>query len=65
MGWQPIETAPDLERVLVCGWQKSHRLAQGYWWWAEDVTSDGAAVEHTDATHWAPVDVPPFPDTPS
>lgn len=63
--WKPIETAPDLDRVLVAGWQPQHRRTAGYWWWAEDVTADGAAIEHPDATLWCPVIKPPFPTPPS
>lgn len=62
--WQPIETAPDLDRVWVAGWQKPSRGCAGYWWYHEDVTSDGAAIEHPEATLWCEIVIPAFPPAP-
>lgn len=62
--WQPIDTAPDLERVLICGWQpKSGRVA-GYWWWEEGHCENGQALDRPDATLWAPIQLPVFPKPP-
>lgn len=62
--WQPIETAPELDRVLVCGYSTGRGRTQGYWWWHEDAVYNGKACEHTGATHWAPIVLPPFPTQP-
>lgn len=62
--WQPIETAPDLERVLVSGWQQQSGNCAGYWWWHEDVIVDGKASEHPEATLWARITLPSFPPAP-
>lgn len=62
--WQPIETAPDLERVLVCGWQKPRGSIIGYWWWHEDCCHEGRAIEHPSALYWANLDIPDFPEPP-
>lgn len=60
--WQPIETAPGLSRVWVCGWQKPHGTTRGYWWWHEDCVAYGAAIEHPGAIYWAPIVLPePLP----
>lgn len=51
MEWQPIETAPDLERVVVAGWQEANGTTRGYWWYHEDVTDTGGVpIEHPSAT---------------
>ena len=64
--WKPIDTAPDLERVLVCGWNPRHGNVAGYWWWHEDTVTDGSGSKHPDATHWAPLILPQeFPAAPS
>jgi hypothetical protein len=62
--WRKIESAPDLERVLVCGWQEPHGTCRGYWWWGEDVVSEGRALERPDALYWCPVVLPAFPPEP-
>jgi hypothetical protein len=63
--WQKIETAPELERIWVCGWQKKTKGFAGYWWWSEDMIVDGKAMDHPDATHWAPIVLPlSFPPPP-
>lgn len=62
--WKAIITAPEGERVLVAGWQGPRHGVRGYWWWHEDVVYDSIAVDHPDATMWAPVKVPPFPECP-
>ena len=63
--WQPIDTAPDLERVIVAGWYNGRRRLQGYWWWHEDAIHDGRAIDHPDATLWRPIGNPPFPAAPA
>ena len=62
--WKPIATAPEGERVMVCGWQHgapsiNNRL--GYWWWHEDVIFDGRAVGYPYARYWCSIVLPPFP----
>ena len=64
-GWQDISTAPELDRVLVAGWQKRSGTVAGYWWWSDDVIINGRAVRHTSATLWAPVVLPAFPTSPT
>ena len=59
--WKLVETAPDLDRVMVCGWEKPTKTRAGYWWYHEDVVSDGTAIEHSDATHWCEIVIPAFP----
>lgn len=62
--WQPIETAPEFERVLVAGWQKCVGRVPGWWWWYEDVVIGGRGSDHPEATHWAPIVLPDFPAPP-
>jgi hypothetical protein len=52
-GWMPLP-APDLERVIVAGWQKSKTTTAGGWWWYyEDFTDEkGVPTEHPDALLW-------------
>lgn len=64
-GWQPIETAPELDRVMVCGWSQPTKRVAGYWWWYEDTIINGKACEHPDATYWAPIVIPDFPAAPT
>lgn len=60
--WLPIDTAPDLARVWVTGWQSRQGNCQGYWWWHEDTVIDGKAIEHPEALYWAPIYLPhPLP----
>ena len=59
--FQPIKTAPDLERVMVAGIQPRTATCRAYWWYEEDVVSDGKGIEKPHATHWAPLVIPPFP----
>lgn len=61
---QPIATAPDLARVMVCGWQPRSGTCAGYWWWEEGMVSDGEAFGRTEATHWFPIALPDFPAHP-
>lgn len=56
----PIDTAPDLERVMVAGIQP-RGTCQAYWWWHEDCVSDGKAIDHPEATHWFAIALPDFP----
>ena len=56
--WQPIASAPDLERVLVAGIQPRNGGCIAYWWWHEDVADKGVAIETPHATHWAPIILP-------
>jgi hypothetical protein len=64
-GWHPIETAPDLERVMVCGWQQPHGNVIGYWWWGEDVCDNGRGIECPNALYWTPIVLPSMPAPPS
>ncbi len=64
--WQPIETAPDLERIWVAGVQPRARSGGcvAYWWWHEDAVHEGKAIEHPNATHWVRIILPasfPYP----
>ena len=59
-GWQPIETAPDMERVRVCGYQNRSGGCAGYWWHHEDVIVDGKPFDHPNALLWQ--SLPPVPD---
>jgi hypothetical protein len=62
--WQPIETAPDCERVWVAGWYPPDGDVDGYWWWEEDYCIGGEPVENSDATHWCKIKMPEFPEPP-
>lgn len=62
--WQPIETAPDYDRVLVAGWVPATNTVAGYWWWYEDGCCGGMAMTHHYATHWCPIVLPKFPEPP-
>jgi hypothetical protein len=59
--WQPIATAPDLDRVFVAGWQPRHGNTAGYWWWHEDLIVGGVPAEHPNATLWCEITLPAFP----
>jgi hypothetical protein len=62
-GWQPIETAPTLDRVLVAGWQRRQGTTRGYWYYGEDTTDEaGKPMEHLNALLWRPW--PAAPTTP-
>lgn len=63
--WQPIETAPDFERVWVAGWQPKTDNVIGYWWRHDDVCEEGVAIEHPSATHWCRHNTPPYPPNPT
>ena len=56
--WQPIATAPNLERILVAGIHPRHGNTIAYWWWHEDVADNGVAIDTPYATHWAPIILP-------
>ena len=61
--WQPIETAPDSERVMVCGFSpRSKSGTAAYWWYGEDVTFSGKPTDHPHALKWAPLVIPPLPE---
>lgn len=62
--WYPIASAPDFDRIFVCGWQPRHGNVDGYWWWHEDVACNGRAISHPDATHWCAIVLPTFPEPP-
>lgn len=62
--WHDISTAPDLERVMVSGWQEPSGSVAGYWWWHEDACHGGVALDHPNATHWCNVRLPAFPAAP-
>jgi hypothetical protein len=58
--WQPIETAPPLDRVLVAGWQEPSGRTAGYWWYYEDMTDEKARpTDHPTALQWRPWPKPP------
>lgn len=59
-GWMPIDTAPDLDRIIVAGWSNRNGRTAGYWWFDEDMILDGKPVDHPDALLWHP-----FPERPS
>ena len=61
---KPIATAPELDRIMVAGWQPQDGGTQGYWWWHEDAVHDGYAIDHPRATHWFPIIRPAFPNGP-
>jgi len=63
-GWQDISTAPDLDRVMVCGWNPPHKRVAGYWWWHEDSVYEGRAIDHPTALYWCRVNLPAFPPPP-
>ena len=65
--WQRIDAAPDLERVIVAGWQPRIGSVAGYWWHHEDCTDeDGSPMEHPDATLFVRIAdvIPAFPPAP-
>ena len=64
MEWKPIETAPLLERIWVCGWSPDSKWCKGYWWFHEDATGYDGPIEHPGATHWCEIVLPPFPEPP-
>ena len=62
--WQDIETAPDNQVVLVCGFARNGyyvadaKKIDGYWM-LFDVASDGYEAESSGHTHWMPLPPPP------
>ena len=67
MDWQPIGNAPDLERVIVAGWQPRRGSTAGYWWYHEDATDDkGIPIDHPEATLFVRLFdlLPDFPEAP-
>lgn len=61
---QPISTAPELDRIMVCGWSEPRGRTAGYWWWVEDGVHKGRACDNPTATHWFPIKLPVFPAGP-
>lgn len=61
--WQDISTVPDLDRVIVAGWQKPSKRVAGYWWVHEDFVVNGKPDAHPGALLWQPFPSPP--DLPS
>lgn len=61
---QPIATAPNLERVMVVGWNPPTKRVEGYWWYEEDCVQDGKSIGKPFATHWFPIVKPAFPAAP-
>lgn len=59
-GWQPIETAPDMDRIWVAGWQNRHGRCAGYWWQEEDMVINGKPQGNPAAIVWRPI-----PEAPS
>ncbi len=69
--WQPIETAPELERIHICGWVAKWKSVQAYWFYHEGYVSDGKAYAASGESlygdrklYWAPIILPPFPQEP-
>lgn len=58
--WQPIETAPDNQRVLVFDTDYAIRIAikEGDDWWS-GYDCYGNDVELYCITHWMPLPAPP------
>lgn len=66
MAWKTFP-APDLERVIVAGWQPHFGRVDGYWWFHEDHTDEGGMpMKHPGATLWVRLSevLPPLPDRP-
>lgn len=63
-GWLPIESAPDLERIMVAGWQPRQGTVRGYWFWHEGVADGGVAIDDPNVTHWCRIVLPAFPSPP-
>jgi hypothetical protein len=60
-GWEDIETAESLDRIMVAGWQRPSGNVAGYWWIHEDCTDEnGVPITHSLATKWRPL--PPLPE---
>ncbi len=59
MTWQPIETAPKLESVVLyrSGW--CNALAIGYWSLDDEEWKIGPFSLFPGATHWMPLPPPP------
>lgn len=60
-GWQPIETAPHGEEVLL-GWLEwdgawKMEVSQASWGWSTKTASN--ISRHGQATHWMPLPPPP------
>jgi N-glycosylase/DNA lyase len=66
MKWEPFP-APDLDRVMVIGWQKRNAACEAYWWHHEDITDErGIPMDHPDALYWVRLKdiLPPLPEPP-
>jgi hypothetical protein len=64
--WQPIETAPKDESIILLGYtphprlEGSRRVYEGRWnVGQEQWTSTNGFMSHADATHWMPLPPPP------
>jgi len=64
--WQPIETAPKDESIILLGYtphprlEGSRRVYEGRWnVGQEQFTSTNGFMGHADATHWMPLPPPP------
>lgn len=62
--WQPIETAPDDQRVFVAGYRKVGHIGNVVWWFHLDKVFDGVPDQYPHATHWFPIIKPKFPKAP-
>ncbi|MGU9981500.1 hypothetical protein ACJ4V0_15805 [Phreatobacter sp. HK31-P] len=52
--------APDLDRIMVSGWQKRSGATRGYWWVHEDFTDErGRPMERPEAELWQPMPAAP------
>lgn len=61
--WQPIETAPEDENVIVCwqakGWLGEAKKHPGGWLWAQVDPSDYHA-DYIYPEYWQPLPAPPM-----
>lgn len=60
--WRSMDSAPELERVFVGGYQPRKGTVAGYWWWEEGVVFEGNAIKRPAATHWHPILIEAQPD---
>jgi hypothetical protein len=59
MGWQPIETAPNLENVLLCKPSMAPAYAIGYRSSIDGEWKVGPFQPLSGFTHWMPLPEPP------
>lgn len=60
---------PDLDRVMICGWQERMGSVRGYWWYEEAVFDDkGVRIDCEGGSkplYWCPIILPKFPPAPA